>query len=75
MALERKQPEKKESPKEFTRSDIRQYLTKPNVELSQKTGLSSDRRGGLEKKWFGSEHFSQEGLPTTYSEDFAYYLQ
>ncbi len=39
----------------FLRSEIRQYLSKPNLELQGKTGLPSDRRGGLEGKWFGSE--------------------
>jgi hippurate hydrolase len=29
----------------------------------------------LTKKWFGPEHFSQEDLPLTASEDFSYFLQ
>ena len=29
----------------------------------------------LAKKWFGEEHFSQDDLPMTVSEDFSFYLQ
>lgn len=29
----------------------------------------------LAKKWFGEEHFSQDDLPISASEDFSYFLQ
>jgi len=51
--------QKREPPKELTRSDIRQYLSKSNVELAGKTGLPSERREGLEKKWLPNQFGSR----------------
>ena len=40
--------------KDFSMSKIEQYLSKSNLELLQKTGLPSEKRGNLGEKWLKS---------------------
>jgi hypothetical protein len=40
--------------KDFSMSKIKQYLSKSNLELLQKTGLPSEKRGNLGEKWLKS---------------------
>jgi len=70
--LEKANPPLKEGPtkspiKDFSMSEIKQYLSKSNLELLQKTGLPSEKRGDLGEKWlrsgpsqFGSRIQSEE---------------
>ena len=57
--LEKANPPLKEGPtkspiKDFSMSKIEQYLSKSNLELLQKTGLPSEKRGNLGEKWLKS---------------------